>query len=118
MHLQVPSVEWPHMQGTARGERSSKVATRVSGARARAVGRSVACNAELSPSGVARHCAPTATAEALLGAAVERLRISVRGYHRILKVARTIADLAGSERLLPDHVAEAIQYRTPAGSPN
>ncbi len=116
MHLQVPSVCWREMREARRCEPSARVRERVVEARARAADRSVLCNAELRPSELMQHSRPNGGAEALLGAAVERLRISVRGYHRILKVARTIADLAGSECLGSDHVAEAIQYRTPYGA--
>jgi magnesium chelatase family protein len=56
-------------------------------------------------------CAPDAAGQALLGQAIGRLDLSARGYHRILKVARTIADLAAAERVGAAHVAEAIQYR-------
>ncbi len=116
MHLQVPSVCWAEMRSARRSEASARGRRRVCDARARAAERSVLCNAELSRRVLMDHCRPNAAAEALLGAAVERFRISVRGYHRILKVARTIADLSGSDGLGPDHVAEAIQYRTLHGA--
>ena len=60
---------------------------------------------------VRRFCAPPPEAERLLAAAMSRLGLSARGHDRVLKVARTIADLAGADALLPEHCAEAIQYR-------
>jgi magnesium chelatase family protein len=59
-----------------------------------------------------RHCGLSGPVEALLRAAVSRLGLSARAYHRVLKIARTIADLDGSEQLTPTHVSEAIQYRS------
>src|SRR5690554_3028255 len=67
--------------------------------------------AQLAPAQVDRHCTPDEAGRALLVQAVERLGLSARGYHRVLKVARSIADLAGAERVGAAHVAEAVQYR-------
>ena len=71
------------------------------------------CNADLGPRGVQEHCQAACTddALALLRTAMQQLQVSARGYHRILKVARTVADLAGSEAIGTEHVAEALQYR-------
>jgi magnesium chelatase family protein len=79
--------------------------------RARLAGTGRACNAEMGPAEVRRHCRTAPGAEALLRAAVQRLHLSARGYHRVLKLARTIADLAGAEAVGAAHVAEALQYR-------
>src|SRR5438105_1553249 len=68
-------------------------------------------NARLTVAEIAHHCRPTSEAEALLAKAMTRLLLSARTYHRILKVARTIADLAGSANITATHVAEAIQFR-------
>ena len=65
----------------------------------------------LGPEAVERHCTPDAAGAALLRQAMTRLHLSARAYHRILKVARTLADLAGEETVRGRHVAEAIQYR-------
>jgi magnesium chelatase family protein len=68
-------------------------------------------NAEMSPRQVRRWCSPPAAAQRLLGAAMTRLGLSARGHDRVLKVARTIADLTGVPDIAPEHCAEAIQYR-------
>ena len=92
-------------------EPSAAVRERVVAARDRQRARQGCCNARLAPADVARHCAPDADGEALLMKATARLGLSARGYHRVLKVARTIADLAGAEKIAPRHLSEAIGYR-------
>jgi magnesium chelatase family protein len=72
----------------------------------------VRTNAEMSAREVRRWCRSNAAADALLREAVARLGLSARAYHRVLKIARTIADLAGADEVGADHVAEAIQYRS------
>lgn len=78
---------------------------------ARLVGTGQTCNAELTPAAVRDHCQTDAPAEALLRTAMQRLHLSARGYHRVLKLSRTIADLAGADVIGAPHVAEALQYR-------
>jgi magnesium chelatase family protein len=90
---------------------SARVRDLVAAARERQHARQGATNARLPPAGVAMHCAPMASAEQLLAHAVARHWLSARACHRIAKVARTIADLAGSERIAREHVAEAIGCR-------
>jgi magnesium chelatase family protein len=68
-------------------------------------------NAELTPALMARHCAVDPAGIRLLEAAARRLTLSARGYDRIQKVARTIADLNGAESISGDHIAEALQFR-------
>ena len=70
-----------------------------------------ATNAEMGVKELRTHCRVDGQSEALLKDAVERMKLSARSYHHILKVARTIADLAGMEQIAPYHIAEAIQYR-------
>jgi magnesium chelatase family protein len=66
----------------------------------------------MGPRDVRRHCALSAGADAVLRGAVTRLGLSARGYHRVLRVARTIADLSGAARIEPAHLSEAVQYRS------
>jgi magnesium chelatase family protein len=68
-------------------------------------------NADLQPREIREHCAVAAAGEYVLRNAVRRLGLSARAYHRVLRLARTIADLAGAERIDTAHLAEAIQYR-------
>jgi magnesium chelatase family protein len=84
---------------------------RVAAARDRQAARQGKPNARLGPPDIDRHCRPDAAGAALLARAVARLSLSARAYHRALKVARTIADLAGVEAIDAPHVAEAIGYR-------
>ncbi|MBI4263696.1 MAG: YifB family Mg chelatase-like AAA ATPase [Acidobacteria bacterium] len=100
---------------TASGEPTAAVRERVCAARARQHARHGASgartNRDLRGAAVPRFCAPDAKGRALLRAAIERLGLSARGYDRVLKVSRTIADLAGVDGVRSEHVAEAIQYR-------
>ena len=73
--------------------------------------RGLVCNAQLGGRDIDRYCALDATGARLLEAAVTRLRLSARAYSRVLKVARSIADLAAAERIAAEHLAEALQYR-------
>lgn len=84
---------------------------RVTAARAKQQARQARANAHLGAAEVAQHCACDVPARALLAQAMDRLRMTARGYHRVLKVARTIADLAGAQALSAAHVAEALSYR-------
>lgn len=80
-------------------------------ARQRQLARRGKPNAQLSVTEIENFCAPDAQGEALLRQAIARLNLSARTYHRVLKVARTISDLAGSENIQTGHVATAVQYR-------
>ena len=93
------------------GEPSAAVAARVAAARERMLARGGCANAELTPAAVAAHCQPDAAGRALLARAGERQLLTARGQGRVLRVARTIADLAGAARLEPAHLAEAIALR-------
>ena len=113
LHVEVPRVAYEDLAGGRRGEASSRVRARVLEARGRQRLRGVAGgNACLSPGAVRRWCRPTPEGGRLLRDALERLGLSARGYHRILRLARTVADLEGSEEVEASHLAEAIQDRT------
>ncbi len=79
--------------------------------RQRFKGTKLACNAEMTPAEVRDYCRTDPAAQGLLKAAMNQLHLSARAFHRVLKLARTIADLAGSEDIGAAHLAEAIQYR-------
>jgi len=111
LQLEVPAVPPDELTHGAEGESSATIRARVTSARVRQLARQDKTNARLGAREIAAHCAPDGNGAALLGKAMTRLGLSARGYHRILKVARTIADLAGEERVAVSHIAEAVQYR-------
>ncbi len=115
--VEVPRVEYEKLSGTTTGEPSETIRSRVERARAvqakRFSGTKLFSNAEMTPTEVRQHCQSVLDeqAQALLRLAMTQLSLSARAFHRTLKLARTIADMAGSERVQSPHVAEAIQYR-------
>ncbi|MGE0079775.1 MAG: YifB family Mg chelatase-like AAA ATPase [Thiohalomonadaceae bacterium] len=111
LRIEVPSLPPEALRAAQPGEPSSAVRARVAAARERQLARAGRPNARLGPAHIARHCHLPPEAAALLEQAVARLGLSARSHDRILKVARTIADLAGAERIAAAHVAEAIGYR-------
>jgi magnesium chelatase family protein len=111
MHVEVPAVPEAELLSHPDGEPSATVRGRVMRARERALARQGKCNADLEAAEVDVQCATDAAAQALLKNAIARLDLSARAYHRILRLARTIADVAGSAAIGTAHVAEAIQYR-------
>lgn len=115
LQVEVPPVEYDRMADARPAESSAEVRKRVEAARQiqrrRYAGTGVTCNARLTPALLKKYCVLTPEADRLLAAAYERMGLSGRSYDRLLRVARTIADLAGSEQIGPDHVAEAIQFR-------
>lgn len=111
LQIEVPDVPREDLARAARGESSDAIRGRVAAARGRQLERQGRPNALLSAGEVERYCAPDVKGAKMLEQAVSRLGFSARAYHRVLKVARTIADLAGARVLDAVHVAEAIQYR-------
>ncbi|HVT35997.1 MAG TPA: ATP-dependent protease, partial [Nevskiaceae bacterium] len=95
----------------AAAETSAEVRQRVVDARRRQLARQGKPNHQLQPKEIDLHCAPEAEAHQLLLTTMSRLQLSARAYHRVLKVARTIADLAACGPILAAHVAEAVRYR-------
>jgi magnesium chelatase family protein len=117
IHLEVPAIAYGELAGEQAGETSAVIRGRVEQARAvqrtRFRGRrGVHANAHMTARDLRRHCRLGPPAESLLRGAVRRLGLSARAYYRILKIARTIADLAGEAELTTAHVGEAIQYRS------
>jgi magnesium chelatase family protein len=115
LHVELPALLSSEMRAGGHAEPSATIRDRVLAARARQAARFAGAmaktNADLKGRQLRAMCAIPAEGERLLAAAVERLGLSVRGHDRVLRVARTIADLEGAERLATHHVAEAIQYR-------
>ncbi len=114
LHVEVPPVPKDLLleQQAPAGESTAMVRARVDAARARQQARSGCTNSALSNSQIDGLCAVDGEGRRLLEQAIARLGLSARAYHRILKVARTVADLAGAEAIEPTHLAEAIQYRS------
>jgi len=111
LHIEVPAVAPDELSSAAAAEPSASIAARASAARATQTARQGRPNAYMSTREIDEYGHPDPAGELLLKQAISRLGLSARGYHRILKVARTIADLAGSVAVRAEHVAEAIQYR-------
>ncbi|MDP1536286.1 MAG: YifB family Mg chelatase-like AAA ATPase [Burkholderiales bacterium] len=111
LQIEVPALLQDDLTRSGGGESSAAVRERAATARARAQARQHKPNARLATREIEQYCAPDAPGATLLKQAIARLGLSARAYHRILKVARTIADLAGEHAVAGGHVAEAIQYR-------
>ncbi len=117
LHIEVPAVKFREISSERAGEPSAQVRARVVAARQRQHERfrarpQITCNARMGSRDLKAHCAIDEATLELLKLAMTDSNLSARAYDRILKVARTIADLAASERITTDHVSEAIQYRT------
>ena len=115
IHVDVPRVPFQKLSDSRRGESSASIRARVEAARERQTkrfaGTKLICNADMGPTQVRDYCQVDETARQLLGTAMRQMNLSARAYHRILKLSRTIADLAGEEQIGTAHIAEAIQYR-------
>ncbi|RME82436.1 MAG: ATP-binding protein [Caldilineae bacterium] len=116
IHIEVPRVDFEKLSDDTRGEPSAVIRERVQRAREIQEERlrevpHASCNADMGPTEVREFCRLDETGHQLVGAAMRQLGLSARAYHRVLKLARTIADLAGSEQIQTPHIAEAIQYR-------
>jgi magnesium chelatase family protein len=113
--VEVPHIDYEKLADDRLGEKSDRVQARVKAARAiqqkRFKGTRLTCNAEMTPPEVREFCRAEESAQSLLKAAMKQLYLSARAFHRILKLARTIADLEDSDIIKAQHLAEAIQYR-------
>ena len=115
LHIEVPSVEFDAMRRRESPESSAQIRARVNAARqiqlARFQGTPVTCNAHMTPEMVGQFCRLDEAGETLLRKAFDRLGLTARSHDRILRAARTIADLDGAADIGPVHLAEALQYR-------
>jgi magnesium chelatase family protein len=117
LHVEVPQVQFREITSEAKGEPSAAIRERVVAARQRQLERfkakpKITCNARMGTRELKSYCELDDSTMELLKFAMADLNLSARAYDRVLKVARTIADLAGSEKITGDHVSEAIQFRS------
>ena len=125
IHIEVPYVDYEKLSSERLGETSAVIRQRVEAARqiqrerfaglGQGDGRkgiSITCNADMRIAEIRKYCKLDETSESLMRSAMSQMNLSARAYHRLLKLARTIADLANSENIQPPHLAEALQYRS------
>ena len=115
LHIEVPALKWKEISSTESSETSADIRGRIGKARAlqqkRFEGQGIHCNAQMTTSQLRKYCLLDEPSQTLLKNAMEKFGLSARAYDRILKVARTIADLDNEEDLKSSYIAEAIQYR-------
>jgi magnesium chelatase family protein len=123
IHIEVPRVDYEKLSDKRTGEPSETIRARVETARQvqrerfaslKEAGdgcQSIACNADMRPAEIRQYCVLDGAGQSLMRSAMTQLQLTARAYHRVLKLARTIADLAGAENIGPSHLAEALQYR-------
>ncbi|MEJ2759347.1 MAG: ATP-binding protein, partial [Anaerolineales bacterium] len=115
IHVEVPYIDFEKLCDDRLGEPSSAIQARVEAARQRQMERlkpdGLLCNADMGVEQVRKYCVLDAAGKTIIDSAMRQLHLSARGYHRVLKLARTIADLNGDESISPTHLAEALQYR-------
>ena len=120
IHIEVPRLEYDKLADRRPGEQSAAIQLRVEAARQiqrqrfaehPSEAHPLACNSDMGPAELRRYCQLDDQGRALMKTAMNQLNLSARAYHRVLKLARTIADLAGCEAIAPQHLAEALQYR-------
>jgi magnesium chelatase family protein len=115
IHVEVPRVDYEKLSSDRLGESSASIRERVQAARERQrvrfEGIDIVCNSDMRVAEVRQFCKLDEAGDSLVRAAMSQLNLSARGYHRVLKLARTIADLARSEAIQTVHLAEALQYR-------
>ena len=116
IHIEVPAVKYRDLASREAGESSREMKKRIDAARRtqldRFKGMKIYCNAQMSNRHIKKHCQIDEASQKLLEMAIDKFGLSARAYTRILKVARTIADLEGQENIQPAHLSEAIQYRS------
>ena len=115
IHIEVDNVTYDDLQADELSESSESIRKRVNNARQiqldRLNSRGLRCNAQMTSGDIKKYCKLTADSNLLVKESFDRFNLSARAYNRVLKVARTIADLDGSESITARHIAEALQYR-------
>ena len=115
IHIKVPRVDYDKLSSDRLGEPSASIRERVQAARERQMGRfegsDIVCNSDMRVAEVCQFCKLDEAGDSLVRQAMSQLNLSARGYHRVLKLAHTIVDLAGNEGIQSVHLAEALQYR-------
>jgi magnesium chelatase family protein len=126
MHVEVPRVDYEKLSDDRFGEPSASVQARVEAARelqrqrfqldenstGTHIPQVISCNSDMHPAEVRRYCQLDTTSQSLMRSAMSQLHLSARAYHRLLKLSRTIEDLAVEQNIAPQHLAEALQYRS------